>query len=176
MLYTIFDIETDGLLEDVSKIHCLSYRNYNSKELLEAKTLTKYSDIINFLSQSKLLIGHNIIKYDIPVLKKILNIDINCALIDTLGISYYHFPVKNFKHGLGAWGERLGFGKPIVEDWKDQDISVYIHRCESDVEINTRLFQAQMDYTMQIYDGDINMVRNIFNYLNFKILYHVSII
>jgi len=64
MLYTIFDIETDGLLENVSKIHCLSYRNYNSKELLEAKTLTKYSDIINFLSQSKLLIGHNIIKYE----------------------------------------------------------------------------------------------------------------
>ena len=170
MYYSVIDIETDGLLEDVSKIHCLSYRNYNSKELLEAKTLTKYSDIINFLSQSKLLIGHNIIKYDIPVLKKILDIDINCELIDTMGVSYYHFPVKNFKHGLGAWGERLGFGKPIVEDWKDQDISVYIHRCESDVEINTRLFQAQMDYTMQIYDGDIDMVRNIFNYLNFKLI------
>jgi DNA polymerase I-like protein with 3'-5' exonuclease and polymerase domains len=170
MLYTIFDIETDGLLKDVSKIHCLSYRKYNSKTLIDSDTLTDYNDIIDFITNQEILVGHNIIKYDIPVLEKLLEININCQVIDTLGISYYHYPVKDFKHGLGAWGERLGFGKPIVEDWKDQDISVYINRCESDVEINTRLFHSQMDYTMQIYDNNINMVRNIFNYLNFKLI------
>ena len=169
MQYCIFDIETDNLLNDVTLIHCLSYRNYNSKTLVNYGTITDYEQIKQFINNTEILVGHNIIKYDIPVLEKILNIKVNCQLIDTLGISFYHYPVKAFKHGLGAWGERLGFGKPIVEDWKNQDLSVYIHRCESDVEINSRLFHYQMDYIMQIYDNNFDMVRSVFNYLTFKL-------
>lgn len=169
MQYCIFDIETDGLLDDVTLIHCLSYRNYNSKTIIDSGTITDYEQIKQFVISTPVLVGHNIVKYDIPVLEKILNIKVNSQLIDTLGISYYHYPVKKFKHGLGAWGERLGFGKPIVEDWKNQDLFVYINRCESDVEINSRLFHAQMDYTMQIYDNNFDMVKSVFNYLTFKL-------
>lgn len=169
MIYDVFDLESDGLLDKVTKIHCLSYRRYNSKELIASGTFTNYEDIKNYLKTASILVGHNIIKYDIPVIRKILGIEVTARLIDTISISYYHYPIKNFKHGLGPWGERLGFGKPIVEDWKDQSIEVYIHRCESDVEINTRLFHGQMDYTYQIYDGNMNMVNAIFNYLSFKL-------
>jgi len=169
MIYDVFDLESDGLLDTVTKIHCLSYRRYDGKKLISSGTFTNYQDIKNYLKTVDIFVGHNIIKYDIPVIKKILGVIINTRVIDTIGISYYHYPIKNFKHGLGAWGERLGFGKPIVEDWKNQPIEVYIHRCESDVEINTRLFHGQMDYTMQIYDNNINMVNAIFNYLGFKL-------
>lgn len=169
MQYCIFDIETDNLLDDVTLIHCLSYRIYNSKTLIESGTITDYNEIIDFITNQDILVGHNIVKYDIPVLEKILDIKVYSLLIDTLGISFYHYPVKGFKHGLGPWGERLRFGKPIVEDWKSQDLAVYIHRCESDVEINSRLFHAQMDYTMEIYDGNFQMVRSVFNYLTFKL-------
>lgn len=167
MKYCIFDIETDNLLSEVTKIHCLSYRIYEGKDLLESGTLTDYEQIRRFVSYQDILVGHNIIKYDIPVLEKILSLNITSNLIDTLAISYYHYPVSKFKHGLGAWGERLGFGKPIVEDWKEQPIDVYIHRCESDVEINTRLFHGQMDYTMEIYN-DFDQVMRLFGYLGFK--------
>lgn len=169
MYYSVFDIETDGLLEEVTKIHCLSYRNYCGTQLLNSGTYIKYEDIIKFCRETNTFVGHNIIKYDIPVLKKILNIEIEGRFIDTLGISFYHYPIKGFKHGLGAWGERLGFGKPVVEDWKNQPIEVYIHRCESDVEINTRLFHGQMGYTLKIYDGNLDMVDAIFNYIGFKL-------
>lgn len=169
MKYTIFDIESDGLLNEVSKIHCLSYRIFEGKTVINSGSLTSYKDIINFISVQEILVGHNIIKYDIPVLKKILNIDVKATIIDTLGISYYHYPVSKFKHGLGAWGERLGFGKPVVEDWKNQPIEVYIHRCESDVEINSRLFHKQMDYTMKIYNNQFDEVMRIFSYISFKL-------
>lgn len=168
MRYTIFDIETNGLLEEVSKLHCLSFSIFEGKNKISSGTLVDYEEIKSFVLNQEILVGHNIIKYDIPVLEKLLNIKINVKLIDTLGISYYHYPVPKFKHGLAYWGERLGFGKPVVEDWEDQPIEVYINRCESDVEINTRLFHFQMDYSMEIYE-DFDQVMRIFGYLGFKL-------
>ena len=66
----ILDIETDGLLENVSRIHCLSYQVLGQDEI---RSLTNTQDIKNFLLQDNLtIIGHNIIRYDIPVLEKLL--------------------------------------------------------------------------------------------------------
>lgn len=169
MRYTIFDIETNGLLDTVDKLHCLSFSIFEGKEKIASGTLTDNEEIKSFVLNQEILVGHNIIKYDIPVLEKILKIKVETKLIDTLGISYYHYPVSKFKHGLAAWGERLGFGKPVVEDWENQPIEVYIDRCESDVEINTRLFHWQMDYTMEIYNGDFDEVMRIFGYLGYKL-------
>ena len=66
----IFDIETDGLLDEVSKIHCLSYTDVVSGE---SSTITDYNEMIDFLDACDTIIGHNIIRYDIPVIKKILD-------------------------------------------------------------------------------------------------------
>lgn len=116
MKYTVFDLESNGLLDTVDKIHCLSFRVYDSMTEIASGSITDYEQIKKFISNQEVLVGHNIIRYDIPVLKKILNLDIKATLIDTLGISWYNYPVPKFKHGLGPWGERLGFGKPVVED------------------------------------------------------------
>ena len=118
MEYAIIDFESNGLLDKVTKIHCLSYAVYEGKEKLYSGSITDYKQMAGFLLNQKIIVGHNIICYDIPLSEKILGIKITAELIDTLGISYYHYPVAKFKHGLGSWGERLGFGKPVVEDWK----------------------------------------------------------
>ena len=167
MKYCLFDAESNGLLDKVTKIHCLSYRIYDGTTLISSGTITNYDQMRRFIKNQTVLVGHNIIQYDIPLFKKILNIEVDAFLIDTIGISYYHYPIKNFKHGLKYWGEKLGYGKPVVEDWEDQPIEVYIHRCEADVEINSRLFHGQMDYTMAIY-GDFDEVMDLFAYLGFK--------
>ena len=97
----ILDIETDGLLENVSRIHCLSYQVLGQDEI---RSLTNTQDIKNFLLQDNLtIIGHNIIRYDIPVLEKLLQIKINAKLIDTLALSWYLYPDRD-KHGLEQWG------------------------------------------------------------------------
>ena len=46
----IFDIETDNLLDNVTKIHCLSY--CNTKEGV-VKSLTDYEDIKKFFLKEK---------------------------------------------------------------------------------------------------------------------------
>lgn len=167
---TIFDVETDGLLHEVTKIHCLSYSIFCEGELVESGSLTDYNEIREFILSQAVLVGHNIIRYDIPVLEKLLNIRITARLIDTLPISWYLKPQKGFKHGLEAWGERLGFPKPVITDWENLTIEEYIHRCESDVEINTRLFQQQLGHLGLLYDYEQGAINRLLAYLNYKIL------
>lgn len=116
----VFDLEADNLYDEVTKIHCLSYTHVDK---FEPVTLYTSEEILNFLNQEKLtLIGHNIIMYDTRVLKKLLGFDTSKIYkqVDTLGISWYlnSSKDKSFKHGLEAYGNRLGVSKPKVDSFK----------------------------------------------------------
>lgn len=167
MKYTVFDVETDGLLETVTKIHCLSYQIIENGKRVEKGSITDYEQIKSFIAEQVILVGHNIIKYDIPVLEKILDIKVESRLVDTLPLSWYLYPLRG-KHGLELWGDELGVPKPAISDWQNLDIADYIHRCESDVEINKLLYFRQLDYLNKIYEQDIEQINNLINYLSFK--------
>src|SRR5688572_21962224 len=105
MDYTIFDIETDDL--DAKKIHCLCATRYR-KGIKSTLSLTDYASMIAFFEEEEkfggILVGHNIARFDIPVVKRLLSILINVRLIDTLATSWYLFPFRP-KHDLDGWGE-----------------------------------------------------------------------
>ena len=176
MIYTVFDIEADGLLDTATKIHCLSYSIIDDKSIESINgSLTDYEEIKTFMSKQEYLIGHNIIRYDIPLMKKILGIDIQCKIVDTLGLSWYLFPqirngkgqlIKRRLHGLEAWGKELGIYKVEITDWKEGSVESYIHRCEEDVKINVALWRKEREFLEEIYEGKI---WRIINYLNFKL-------
>ena len=167
MQYYVFDIESDGLLGKMTKIHVLSYRMYEDITEIKRGSLTDYDSMKNFLEEGVILVGHNIVRFDIPALEKILKVKVKNQLIDTLGLSWYLYPYgKSFKHALGAWGERLGFGKPVVEDWENQPLPVYINRCEADVEINSRLFHKEMNYLFGLYGKEYFPITD---YITFKL-------
>ena len=115
--HTVFDIETDGLLNSITKIHCLSYSTKENGVVIERGTLIELEDIKNFIESSECLIGHNIIRYDIPVLRK-FNINCNALLIDTLALSWYIEPSRN-KHGLESYGEEFENEKIEIKDWEN---------------------------------------------------------
>ena len=177
MIYCIFDIETDGLIETATKIHCLSYRLCQETSLIAKDTLTDYNAMRIFISSQSNLVGHNIVRFDIPILEKFLDMKIQATLIDTLGLSWYLFSTENRngkifrreKHGLESWGEELGVKKPFIEDWKNQSIEDYIFRCESDVRINSLLFQKEMFYLKAIYENDMDKINSLIAYLTFKL-------
>lgn len=167
MTYSIFDIETDGLLDDVTKIHCMSVNKVtNGKE--ERFTITDYPSIRHFIEREEILVGHNIVQYDVPVLRKILGVNIKARLIDTLGVAWYLTP-NRASNGLESWGETLGIAKPIIKDWQNLTKAEYIHRCESDVSINTLLFNEQVGYLRLLYDGVTDQIDRLFNYITFKL-------
>ena len=113
------------------------------------------------------LIGHNIILWDIPHIERLLKIKIEGRLIDTLALSWYLYPNRN-RHGLEYWGVELGIEKPVIEDWENQSIADYIFRCESDVEINKRLWNKQNNYLYKLYD-DPSVKERLIRYLSFKL-------
>jgi len=147
----VFDIEADSI--DATKIHCMVANGYRVNK-----------DFFVNLQEDDVLIGHNIIRYDIPVLEKLLGIKIKAQLIDTLALSWYLFPAVN-RHGLAQWGERLKIDKPIITDWENLSLEEYLHRCKEDVKINTKLWNLQKSLLIKIYDGDY---QPLVRYLSFK--------
>jgi len=159
----VFDIEADGLLNEATKIHCLCYHD------LERGTnhvLTSYPDIIALLRNTDVLIGHNIIRYDIPLLEKLLGIQITATYVDTLSLSWYLEPERVI-HGLEQWGEDFGIPKPYIADWSKQSLDDYIHRCTEDVKINLKLWKRFKKRLTLIY-GDWEEAKKLISYLSFK--------
>ena len=120
----IFDIEADHLLEQVSQVWCIVARDVDTDEV-HTFDPDSIKEGLSFLQQADTLIGHNIISYDLAVLKKLYDFDYDGQLLDTLVYSRTIWP--NLKeldyklyqkgkfdskligsHSLKAWGIRLG--------------------------------------------------------------------
>ena len=86
----IFDVESNGLLDDATKIHCLSFVDTKAEAPYDDTVITyhDYDDMRTLLKSATHLAGHNIIRYDIPLLEKILDIKIDARLYDTLSMFY----------------------------------------------------------------------------------------
>lgn len=160
----VFDIECDNLYRDVTKIHCLSYTPVNE---LNVTTLYDYQDIIKFLNNAKCLIGHNIVAYDVPVLKKILGVSITAKLYDTLALSWV-LEEDRPKHGLESYGADFNLPKLEIDDWQNLTKKQYTQRCERDVEINYKLWHQQIKYLKMLYAGDKSNLDRYLQYLTFK--------
>lgn len=175
MDFIIFDLEADGLLEEqkdqvvATRIWCFSY--YMVTEGREASgTITSYDQIGQFLwcyDDTHILIGHNISRYDIPMLEKFIGYDLSKVFyIDTLALSWYLYPMR-MEHGLESWGDDLAIPKPVIEDWQNGSIEEYKVRCETDVKINTALWHKMFKLLSTIYDGRGNW-NSLLRYLKFK--------
>lgn len=178
MIYTVFDIETDGLLDVMTKLHVFSYKVFNGNKLILKGSTTDPKVISKVIEDTEFLVGHNIIRFDIPALKKLFGIEVPLKkCIDTLGLSWAIFPYEivngkfqnRKKHGLEAWGEVFGVPKPKVEDWSNLTYEEYRHRCEEDVEINTKLFHSIWKYLKVIFNNLREEIIRYIRYLGFKL-------
>ena len=110
----VFDIETDGIQEEATKIHfgVLIDIDTNKEYVFNEHQMDGFKDM---LLNANELIGHNIIMFDIPICNKLLGININCKLEDTLVVSRMMYPDRfdplnplRAGHGLEEWGKYLG--------------------------------------------------------------------
>lgn len=162
MDYAIFDIETDSL--DATKIHCLVKTQFRAGKR-QVFQYTTYGGMRQALEEEDILVGHNIVRFDIPVAKRLLNANITARLIDTLAISWYLFPWQKV-HGLDEWGDTLGIKKPPIDNWVDLPVETYVYRCTEDNKINEKLFNMQVANLKAIYGED--GIDRIMNYLTWK--------
>lgn len=182
----IADIETDGLLDELTKLHCIVTQDH------ESSTITRYSNPSGVCGAfpdtapdaiwdgSETLVFHNGINFDIPALEKLYPDWKPPKVFDTLvaarliwpDIKEKDFRRKNFpkeligSHSLKAWGYRLrlhkgDFGEST--DWKEwsQEMEDY---CVQDVMVTARLYELilQQNYSQEALDLEHEFAKLIF--------------
>ena len=158
----VFDLETNGLLHDVTRIHCIAIYDSTTDEIetYNDEKNNKYSitEGLSKLLVADTIVGHNIIGFDIPAISKLYHyFTPNNRIIDTLLLSrlyhpniydidhkhkWRHMPLQLYgRHSLESYGYRLGeykgeFGK--TSDWSEwsQEMEDY---CAQDVEVTKKL-------------------------------------
>lgn len=141
----VFDIEGDGLYDTITRIHCIVIRDVGTGRVWTYHPGGEDRNFVDAalrrLAQADSIIGHNIIDFDLPVLKKLHSWEPtdNTRIVDTLVLSRLALPDRKGGHSLGEWGDRLGHKKPEHEDWSKYSKEM-LHRCIEDVNINTKLY------------------------------------
>ena len=136
----VFDIETDDV--DATKIWCIvAYDLHSDKTYLFDPD--HLEDGAAFLAKADKLIGHNIVCFDIPVVKKFLGVDLteNCTIMDTLVLSRLFNPTREGGHSLASWGFRLGHLKTDFKKF-DEFTSEMMAYCVNDVILNAKVYKS----------------------------------
>lgn len=139
----VFDIEANGLEPD--KIFCMVAYDVDTRATYKYD-VDNLEDGYRLLSSANKLIGHNILCYDIPVIKKIAGVDLSDKkIVDTLVLSRLFKPTREGGHGLESWGYRLNYNKGDYGE-SDEAWEAYcpemLEYCERDVLLNAKVYEA----------------------------------
>ena len=161
----LFDLESTGLLRCGSTIHCIVMRDMGTPDepqVFDYKPERAVIQGIKQLERAATLIGHNIINYDIPLIKEQFpDFAPEGEVIDTLVLSrlfYPHIIDRDYerrpsgmpqrlygRHSLEAWGYRLrcfkgDFAKQEGNDWSRYTPEM-LDYCIQDTQVTLKLYE-----------------------------------
>ena len=139
----VFDIETNGLfpdkvwmlvMQDCTTEEVYSYSDYDSD-------LPSIKEGLARLSEAKIIAGHNIISFDLPVMKKLLNWEPSkgTRIWDTFIMSQLCKYQRGHLHGLKGWGGFFDYPKGDHEDWSCYSKEM-LEYCIRDVDLNLKVY------------------------------------
>jgi DNA polymerase I-like protein with 3'-5' exonuclease and polymerase domains len=155
--WLIFDLESDGLYDNVTVIHCIVVYDIRLQQTFSYGP-DRIADALAHLATADVLIGHNILFYDIPVLSKLHpSVQLNGRIIDTLICTRLIWPKeilytiddeqytqvpKGLKGSasLKAWGWRLADHKIDFKDFSEYSEEMLAY-CQQDVAVTKKLWQ-----------------------------------
>jgi len=148
----------------MDRIHCLVVRDLDTQEVFrfnDTGNARSITEGVNLLAEAKLLVGHNIVYFDIPVIQGLYPFfKYEGDTLDTLILSRLFYPDilnRDFRkrpigmpaklygrHSLEAWGYRLGHYKgefAKTTDWAEwsQEMEDY---CVQDTSVTASLFDV----------------------------------
>lgn len=130
----VYDIETDGFVATLTRIHCLVLWDLDTQELLSYRNdgnpanIAKLNAAVEMLDAADLRVGHNIIKFDEPALAKLypsfrpnrLRDDKTPVVFDTLTATRLIWPnIADSDKGRVQRGTLLGrnIGSHSLDSW-----------------------------------------------------------
>ena len=154
--WLIFDIETDGLYDQATKTFCIVIYDVTRAETF-AYGPDRIDDAIAHLATADVLIGHNIIFYDLPVLQKLHSFVAKARIIDTLICTriiwpkekLYDLDIEQYPNvptkrrgiaSLEAWGWRLADNKIDFKDFSEYSEEMLTY-CKQDVQVTLKLYK-----------------------------------
>lgn len=148
----LFDLEANGFLHQATRVHCGVVKILDGP--VRKFQPTEIHELLRYLSSFDVLIAHNGIGYDFPLLKKLYQWEFKGKIVDTLIMSRLLNPKRllpfnclNKKagpHSIEAWGYRVGRGKPEHDDWENYSPEM-LHRCAEDTEILELVYKALLE-------------------------------
>jgi DNA polymerase-1 len=156
-----FDLESDGLITEATKIHCVVAADLDSDQI-DQYGPNEIGAALVHLARADYLIGHNITGFDLPLLRRLHDWapSSGCTIVDTLVAGRLVLPnLKDIddqaaamgdaslgklrgRYSIEAWGARLGMPKAGtgIEDWTTWTPEMQ-ERCAGDVAICKKLWQ-----------------------------------
>lgn len=174
----LYDIETNGLLEDVTKVHCICIQDLDTGASFayhdDPTIVPKHGSIedgVKVVAGAALRVGHNIVGFDDKVLTKLFGVQLPLSSArDTLVGASVVWPNEHIKgkdmervvrkpdsfpktligrHSLEAWGYRLGELKGAFSKTTDW----------------SHITQPMVTYCLQ----DVLVTRKLYDKLNAKV-------
>ena len=131
----VLDIETNSTHD---KIWMCVTRNIETDEVLVWKAA---NGLQKYLESCDLIIMHNGINFDAPLLRKNWNVTMKLSQVyDTLIASRLLNPSLDGGHSLEAWGQRLGFPKGDFSDWDGGATPEMEEYCIQDTLVTKQLY------------------------------------
>lgn len=118
----VYDIESNHYdLSIIDRVHCIGIQDVDTEKCTLYVTPEEQLEAVERLNQADEIIGHNIIRFDNPAMKKFFpSFNPQGTITDTLIMSRLGKP-KWFNHTLATWGKALRFKKgDYAEKFKEE--------------------------------------------------------
>jgi DNA polymerase I-like protein with 3'-5' exonuclease and polymerase domains len=159
MKICVLDIEGTGLAEivldskgnpktEVDRVLCAATKIPDQEPILWLEHQMK--DLVEYLKQFGVIVGHNIFGYDFPVMRRLHGMARPKCIVDTLVISKLMYPDIN-NHPLGdnsleSWGKHLKFPKmEYTQGWESYNDTMGTY-CKQDTRLGEAIYYAQKKF------------------------------
>ena len=159
MKVCVLDIEGNGLGElvldskgkpytEATRVLCAATKVNDEEPILWLEHQMK--DLVKYLSEMPVIIGHNIWGYDFPVMRRLYGMARPKCIVDTLVISKLMYPDIN-NHPIGdnsleSWGKHLKFPKmDYTGGWQQYSDEMGTY-CLQDARLGMAIYQAQKSF------------------------------
>lgn len=162
---SVCDIETDGFLNEVTKIHIVGIQLSGKDDVIYLGDETRIKNMLSYHIDNKIpIVFHNGILFDIPVIEKLYNIDLSeLMIIDTLALSWY-LNVNHKRHSVEAlskdYDTDLSKYQVAEGEWKNLSWDDAVLRVTGDVLLGRLIWEGFKSRLVDMYSLGKGVVDN----------------